>query len=81
MPVMGNSPSTHQVSFRIAGLQLPELDRDVPPASALRQRVVAIVNLRPKYRVPVTSKRSLKDGLHDVAIFEAGSLLFHFAKR
>lgn len=74
MPMGGGDSAS---AFRFAGLGLPEvhlLDRDVPPVTADRHRVAAMVNCRPRCHAAVLSKRSLENYLHSAAIFEASGI-------
>jgi hypothetical protein len=71
VPTGGNDLST---AFRFAGLGLAEfhlLDRDIPPATQIRQQVAMMVNSRPRCCAVVTSKRSLENFLHPAAVLEA----------
>jgi hypothetical protein len=64
-------------AFRFAGLGLPEfhlLDKDIPPATQIRQQVAAMVNSRARCHAVVTSKRSLENYLHHAAVLEASGL-------
>jgi len=64
-------------AFRFAGLGLPEfhlLDRDVPPATQIRQQVATMVNSRANCRAVITSKRSLENYLHPNAVLEASGV-------
>ena len=64
-------------AFRFAGLQLREfhlLDRDVSPATEVRQQVAAMVNSRAGCRACLTSKRTLENYLHDDSVFEASGI-------
>jgi hypothetical protein len=56
---------------RMAAFRLPELhllDREVPPATTIRQQAVEIVNRRPNCRAYLTRKRALENYLHPVAV-------------
>ena len=60
---------------RFAPLGCPEfylLDRESDPETALRHQAAEIINARPGCRALVTSKRSLENYLHLVAIYAAG---------
>ena len=64
-------------AFRFAGLGLPEfhlLDRDIPPATQIRQQVATMVNSRANCRAVITSKRSLENYLHPNAVLEASGV-------
>ena len=55
------------------------LDREIPPVSGERERWAAEVNLRPRCRAFVTSRRSLENYLHPQAIYEARGLNLTFS--
>jgi len=62
---------------RTAALGLPEFqlfDREVPPATARRQKAAVIVNGRPNCRACLTQKRALENYLHPRAVQEVSSL-------
>jgi hypothetical protein len=61
----------------MAALGLPEfhlLDREVPPATALRQQAAEIVNRRANCQACLTKKRALENYLHSIAVREVSSL-------
>lgn len=69
-------------AYRFANLGLPEfhlLDRDVPPATQVREQIAAMVNSRPRCRAAVMSKRSLENYLHPASIFEASGYAMEFS--
>ena len=66
---------------RLAPLGQPEFhlyDREQPPETELRQRVVAQVNLRFNCRAVLTGKRSLENYLHPAALELAGGPELNF---
>jgi hypothetical protein len=68
-------------ALRFAALSLPEfhlLDRDVPPATHIRQQLAAMVNSRARCRAEVMSKRSLENYLDSRAVLEAGGIAVGF---
>ena len=50
------------------------MDRDIPPATQIRQQVAAMVNSRPRCQAVITSKRSLENYLPRDAVFEASGI-------
>lgn len=68
-------------SDRFAPLQCPELhllDREIPPETAIRLQAIAQVNARPGCRAFLTSKRSLENYLHPLALVRAGGVELEF---
>lgn len=68
-------------SDRFAPLHCPELhllDREIPPETAVRQQAIARVNARPRCRAFLTSKRSLENYLHPLALVRAGGVPLEF---
>lgn len=60
-------------THRLAGLGLREFylfDKEISPETELREQAARLVNLRPRCRAVVTSKRSLENYLHPDAIRE-----------
>lgn len=69
-------------TFRLASLGCPEFhlyDRDVPPATQLRQQAADIVNARPNCCALLTRKRSLENYLDSSSIFEACGIRVQFS--
>jgi len=67
---------------RLAGLSRAELhlyDREMPPETEARQRIVDAVNRRPRCRAFLTKKRSLENYLSPDAIREAGAVDISFS--
>ena len=67
---------------RLAGLARAEFhlyDREMPPESQSRQRIVDAVNRRPQWRAVLTKKRSLENYLAPSAIREAGDVDVNFS--
>ena len=52
----------------------PPLDREVPPATELRQQATTIVNERQNCRAYVTKKRALENYLHPIAVRQVSGL-------
>jgi hypothetical protein len=69
-------------TYRLAGMQRAEVhlyDREDTPATELRFEAARIVNLRPRCRAFVTSKRSLENYLAPQAIFAASGVEVTFS--
>ena len=68
-------------SDRFAPLHCPEfhlLDREILPETAIRRQAVLRVNARPRCRAFVTTKRSLENYLHPLALVQAGGVELEF---
>ncbi len=68
-------------AFRLAETGAAEChiyDRETPPETEIRQQVVRIVNLRPKCRAFLTTKRNLENYLDRDAIIEASGVAITF---
>ena len=68
-------------SDRFAPLRCPEihlLDREVAPETAVRLQAIVRVNARPGCRAFLTSKRSLENYLHPLALARAGGVALDF---
>ena len=62
-------------SDRLAPLETSEFhlyDRELPPETELRRKVIERVNVRPGCRAVLTNKRSVENYLHPRALLEAG---------
>ena len=66
---------------RLAPLGMPEfhlLDREIPPETDLRRKMVVKINRRSGCRAVLTAKRSLENYLHPKAIYAASGIAIRF---